>query len=93
MSSDAPEYAAVREGDVVRLLRVRADYGERSYFTGPLGIWPWPIVNLILAVVEAIRARIYYRPTEVYRPRPRTVQYNIVRDEKGRIISIEEVYV
>jgi hypothetical protein len=56
---------------------------------GPLGIWPFPILNAIIIIFQSF-ASLQYRPAET-RPRART--YNIVRDERGRIISIEEVWV
>jgi len=67
---------------------------EERYFTGPLGIWPWPIVNLILAIVDLIRAQV--RTSIVKRsplsllPKTATRRREIVRDSQGRIIEIYE---
>ena len=66
-------------------------YPDRGlYFTGPLGIWPWPIVNLILAIAEAIRSRSRTRypsePTQLF-PRVATRRTEYVRDASGRIIE------
>jgi len=62
----------------------------RLYVRGPLGLWPFPILNALLAFVYTI-TQAYRAPVSERRPRART--YNIVRDERGRIVSIEEVWI
>lgn len=66
---------------------------ERRYFTGPLGVWPWPIVNLILAFVDLLRSQAEALRSPAYRlPRTATRRTEYIRDEKGRIIEkYEEV--
>ena len=54
---------------------------------GPLGLWPWPILNAVLAFLYALRA---LRARAAARPRRRLVTYEIVRDERGRIVEIVE---
>jgi len=62
---------------------------EEYIIRGPMGIWPFPILNTIIIVLNTI-INIQQRTVET-RPRART--YNIVRDSQGRIISIEELWV
>lgn len=57
-------------------------------FTGPLGLWAWPLVNLILALAESKRAQA---PASVIpEQRRRMSLWDITRDREGRIISILE---
>ena len=63
---------------------------EELPIRGPLGLWPFPILNAIVLVLRAL-AQVRVQPSEERRPRART--YNIVRDEHGRIVAIEEVWV
>jgi len=62
---------------------------DEEYITGPLGIWPWPILNVILRFIHALRRKTYVTPTVEKRKR-RTVIHEVVRDEKGRIVEIVE---
>ena len=67
-----------------------SDTDTGLYFIGPLGIWPWPLVNLILAIVEAIRIRSRMRyPTEPVQVFPRVAsrRTEYIRDKEGRIIE------
>jgi len=59
---------------------------SREWFRGPLGIWPWPIVNLLLALIEAIKAKSYVPPTQVF-PRTASRRVEYIRDKEGRIIE------
>jgi len=59
---------------------------SREWFRGPLGIWPWPIVNLLLALIEAIKAKSYVPPTQVF-PRTASRRVEYIRDREGRIIE------
>ena len=65
----------------------RGETSDASWFRGPLGLWPWPLVNLILALAEGKRARGY--PVVPERRRRMTL-WDIARDSEGRIISILE---
>ncbi len=58
-------------------------------FRGPLGIWPWPLVNLILTLVN--RLRTLQAPAAERTPVRRI--YSITRDQRGRIIEITEFVV
>jgi len=66
--------------------------GERPYFTGPLGIWPWPIVNLILALVDLTRSSVRAQtPATVrYFPKVARRRREYIRDGSGRIMEILE---
>jgi hypothetical protein len=68
-----------------RLIKKETKEGY-TYFTGPLGLWIFPLVNLILAIVESIRVRTYQVP----QPKRRMTVFDITRDREGRIISIIE---
>ena len=57
---------------------------ERPQFTGILGLWPWPLVNLLLALVERTKGGVSVAPA-----RKGTI-LEVVRDERGRIIEIFE---
>lgn len=64
---------------------------------GPLGVWPFPLLNTIVYIFWLLaqaprQAGVEVKVREEAR-RPRARTYNIVRDEKGRIIAIEEVVV
>jgi hypothetical protein len=72
----------------VKLLR-EGDKGALP-IRGPLGIWPFPILNTIILIVQVL-VQAQVQASEGRKPRART--YNIVRDEHGRIISIEEIWV
>lgn len=54
---------------------------ERS-FSGPLGLWPWPLMNLLRFLIET--ARMKGKTTS------RMAIWDITRDPEGRIISILE---
>jgi hypothetical protein len=57
---------------------------------GPLGIWPFPLLNTLIQIL----ALLYALASQAHQPsRPRARTYNIVRDEHGRIVSIEEIWV
>jgi len=67
---------------------------EGRYFTGPLGIWPWPIVNLILAIVDLIRSSIRSQTqTSIvsrYFPKVARRRREYIRDSSGRIVEVLE---
>lgn len=58
---------------------------EALPFRGPLGLWPWPLVNLILAFALSLARGARGGGS------PRTRVYQLVRDDKGRIVEIVEV--
>jgi len=63
----------------------------RLYIRGPLGLWTFPLLNALVAVITSLASLRASPPQQESRPRART--YNIVRDEHGRIVSIEEIWV
>jgi len=67
---------------------IRGDY--TLPIKGPLGVWTFPILNTIVIVIQSI-VQVQVPVSEERRPKART--YNIVRDEHGRIVSIEEIWV
>ena len=61
---------------------------------GPLGLWTFPLLNTLLqlfALLASLTSQLAQPQAAPSKPRART--YNIVRDEHGRIIAIEEVWV
>lgn len=46
-----------------------------TQFSGPLGIWPWPLINLILGLASRSRAT-------------RVSLWEVQRDSEGRITGI-----
>ena len=61
----------------------RIGAGGRSYFKGPLGLWPWPLFNVLLAMVETIRGRTYRGAF----PKVATRRTEYIRNAEGRIIE------
>lgn len=59
---------------------------EGDYIVGPFGIWPFPLLNALLQFV--LRLRSTY--TTVSPKRRRLTIYEVVRDERGRIVEIVE---
>lgn len=57
---------------------------------GPLGLWPWPIFNFILALIASLRTRISIEPHRYDYTRRRISVWSLERDEKGRITGIVE---
>lgn len=57
----------------------------KSFFQGPLGLWPWPMINLILTLSN--RPGRYGGHSS---PRRRLSIYTMERDEKGRITALIE---
>jgi hypothetical protein len=71
------------------LLQLRSRQQTTSTsFTGLLGLWAWPLVNLILALAESKRAQA--PAPVVLEQRRRMSLWDITRDKEGRIISILE---
>lgn len=64
--------------------------GERAsshpVIVGPLGLWPFPLLNVLLQVVLILRGAYVSAPLR----RRRMVTYEVVRDERGRIVEIVE---
>ncbi|MFB0543812.1 MAG: hypothetical protein ACETVR_03425 [Candidatus Bathyarchaeia archaeon] len=56
--------------------------GTERRFSGPFGIWPWPLMSLLFFLIEAMR-------TKGKTTRRMTI-FDITRDPEGRIISILE---
>jgi len=55
---------------------------ERSEIKGPLGIWPFPLINAFLMIIIAVKSGV--------KGEKRQKLYEFVRDERGRIIQILE---
>lgn len=71
-----------------RVLREKVESEPKYFFiSGPLGLWPFPILNSVLRFLYELR-RIYYN--QVPSRRRRISVYEVVRDEKGRIVEIVE---
>lgn len=51
-------------------------------FSGPFGVWPWPLMSIFFFLIESMRTK-----GKVTR---RMTIFDITRDEAGRIISILE---
>ena len=71
------------------------EYSDERWFSGLLGLWAWPLVNLVLSLAEKVRAKsrpsFTPYPTQVF-PRVATRRTEYVRNNMGRIIEkLEEV--
>lgn len=66
---------------------VKAKEVEVVAVRGPLGLWPFPILNVLVQLILVLR--VVYQQPSAGRAGIRTYQF--VRDEKGRIIEIVEV--
>lgn len=65
----------------------RSESVEAPLIVGPLGLWPWPILNVLVRFVYALRrAQTPATPTE-YFPRTASRRVEYVRDQEGRIIE------
>lgn len=62
---------------------------DLAQFTGPLKIWPFPIINLILTLIQSIGPRSYPTYREPERRRRMSV-WSLERDHEGRISAIVE---
>lgn len=61
-------------------------------FQGPLGLWPWPFVNLVLAVVNKLGGGSRKQDTRSLFPETATRRIEYIRDGTGRIIEkLEEI--
>jgi len=74
---------------MLRLLREEGGGQVQVLIRGPLGLWPFPILNTLIIIVQLIAS--VRQPLQEGKPKART--YNIVRDERGRIVTIEEIWV
>jgi hypothetical protein len=85
----ALEIIKKRQGEVQR-------YGGRSaerpiFVRGPLGIWPYPLINVLLQVVLVLRGLSTWQPGPVVQQVPfqrtasRRTEY--IRDREGRIVE------
>jgi hypothetical protein len=63
--------------------------------TGPLGIWPCPILNILIQLIERLRGlRSTSQPPQAYLPKVATRRTEYIRDSQGRIIEkLEEISV
>lgn len=59
---------------------------ETPMIRGPFGFWMFPLLNAILQFIYALR-RINYN---MYEYRSKKKIYQLVRDDKGRIVEILE---
>ncbi len=61
-------------------------------FQGPLGLWPWPFVNLVLAVVNKLSGGGGRQDMRSLFPETATRRIEYIRDGTGRIIEkLEEI--
>jgi hypothetical protein len=68
-------------------------YAEERAIVGPLGIWPYPIINVLLQIIERLRS-LTVRPVQAYLPKTATRRTEYIRDSQGRIIEkLEEISV
>lgn len=51
-------------------------------FSGPFGLWPWPLMSLFFFLIETARNK--------GKPSRRMTIFDITRDEAGRITGILE---
>jgi hypothetical protein len=65
---------------------------EQRWIVGPLGIWPYPIINVFLQIILIFRGQTSEPKTIFPRTASRRIEY--VRDHEGRIIEkYEEIEV
>lgn len=62
---------------------------DLAQFRGILGIWPFPIINLLLALLQGAGSRAYPSYREPERRRRMSV-WELSRDSEGRIREIIE---
>jgi len=61
-------------------------------FQGRLGLWPWPLVNLVLAVVNKLGGGGRRQDMRSLFPETATRRIEYIRDNTGRIIEkLEEI--
>lgn len=60
----------------------------QAFIRGPLGLWVYPILNAILAFLKSLQ-ELKYGSNLSYAPKKKV--YQLVRDDKGRIIEITEI--
>jgi len=71
-----------------------AEEPEVPFIRGVLGIWPWPILNVLLQFLYALRAAVSQPYRFGYFPRTATRRTEYIRDKEGRIIErYEEVQI
>lgn len=71
---------------------VQRTKGEvKFYIVGPLGFWTFPLLNALISTIIAIRS-VSQAQVQAQLPARtnRIVVYEVVRDEKGRIVEIVE---
>ena len=75
----------------MHVLPQRGNVDATILFQGPLGLWPWPFVNLVLAVVTNLGGGRQVSTQQLFPPTAtRRIEY--IRDNTGRIIEkLEEV--
>lgn len=67
---------------------------ERERFEGPLRIWPWPILNLLLSVLGGRQSSVSSSPRSVGSNSKLQVSveniedWEIIRDSRGRLSNI-----
>ncbi|MEM3484789.1 MAG: hypothetical protein QXI12_04135 [Candidatus Methanomethyliaceae archaeon] len=69
---------------------VQRTKGEvKFYIVGPLGFWTFPLLNALISTIIAIRS-VSQAQAQLPARTNRIVVYEVVRDEKGRIVEIVE---
>lgn len=58
-----------------------------SKIEGPLGLWPFPILNTLITLAEDNRDNTQRQRDAGF------VEYNVVRDEQGKIETVEVIEV
>jgi len=55
---------------------------------GPLGIWPWPLLNVLIQFLYALRQL----NMQSYQPEHETARtkavYRVLRDEEGNVVGV-----
>ena len=64
---------------------------EKPTIKGPMGIWPYPLLNVILAFIFALTMMRQGQAGASDEGKPRRKIYQLLRDDKGRIVEIVEV--
>lgn len=73
----------------IMLMAQRLPSSSQQRFTGVFGIWPFPIINLLLALLQGAGSRAYPSYREPERRRRMSV-WELSRDSEGRIREIIE---
>jgi len=72
---------------LVDIIPFRSEVEEDEWIVGPFGIWPWPLLNVLVQLIKRLRT---IGRTTVAKRRKRLAITELVRDEYGRIIQVVE---